>query len=172
MAIIRATESDVNVICGIGKLSVAESHKGSCSDEHMNEYLVKNYSNDAIDKDLSDPTNHYYIVTCNDKVAGFSKIVFNAEHLNVDYKNAAKLDRIYLLKEFIGLKLGLELLNFNIELARKNNQSCVWLYTWIGNENAINFYLKSGFKVVGEHKFYINETHYDVSHQMVLKLSQ
>ena len=62
---------------------------------------------------------------------GFSKIILNAKHPNIVTENVTKLDRIYLLKEFYGLKIGLELLNFNIELSRNNNQSGIWLYTWI-----------------------------------------
>jgi diamine N-acetyltransferase len=83
----------------------------------------------------------------------------------------ALLDRIYLLKEAYGLKLGLKLLNFNIELSKNNNQSGIWLYAWIGNERAVNFYLRAGFKIIGSHNYYVNETHYDVSHHMLLNFS-
>ena len=85
-------------------------------------------------------------------------------------KNVTKLDRIYLLKEFYGLKLGLELLNFNIRLARNNKQSGIWLYTWTGNKRAIDFYLKAGFTITGSHKFYVTETYYNLNHLMFLDL--
>ena len=74
-----------------------------------------------------------------DKPAGFSKIIFNAPHPNIVAENVTKLDRIYLLKEFYGLKLGSELLNFNINLSKDNDQSGMWLYAWIGNRRAIDF---------------------------------
>ena len=45
----------------------------------------------------------------------------------------------------------------------------VWLYTWIGNNRAIDFYLKAGFTIIGSHKFYVTKTHYDLSHQLFLK---
>jgi diamine N-acetyltransferase len=171
MSLVRATESDCDTIASIGRISVAESHKGSSSEEVMNEFLENNYNKEAIRKELSDVNNIYYVINYNDQPAGFSKIILNAKHPNIVSENVAKLDRIYLLKEFQGLKLGHGLLNFNIEISRMNNQFGIWLYTWIGNERAVNFYLKAGFTIIGSHKYYVNETHYDVSHQMLLKFS-
>ena len=168
--IIKATEKDYNSIVSIGKISVAESHRGSCSAEDMNEFLERNYNSHAIKEELKDVNNIYYIINYNDKPVGFSKIILNAKHPNIITENVTKLDRIYLLKEFYGLKLGLELLNFNIELSRNNNQSGIWLYTWIGNNRAINFYLKAGFTIIGSHKFYVTKTHYNLNHQLYLNL--
>ena len=168
ISVIKATESDHNSIVSIGKISVEESHKGSSSAEVMNEFLEKTYNSDAIRKELNDINNIYYIINYNDKPAGFSKIILNAKHPNIVTENVTKLDRIYLLKEYYGLKLGLDLLNFNIELAKNNKQSGMWLYTWIGNTRAINFYQKAGFTIIGSHQFYVTKTHYDVNHQMFL----
>lgn len=134
-AVIKATEKDYNSIVSTAKISVAESHKGSCSTEVMNTFLERNYISDAIKEELNDINNIYYFINYDDKPVGFSKIVLNAKHSNIVAENVTKLDRIYLRKQFYGLKLGLELLNFNIELARNNNQSGIWLYTWIGNES-------------------------------------
>lgn len=101
----------------------------------MNTFLERNYNSDAIKEELNYINNIFYFINYDDKPVGFSKIVLNAKHLNIVAENVTKLDRIYLRKQFYGLKLGLELLNFNIELARNNNQSGIWLYTWIGNES-------------------------------------
>lgn len=143
-SVIKATGRDYNSIVSIGKISVEESHRGSSSAEDMNEFLERNYNSDVIREELNDINNIYYIINYNDKPVGFSKIILNAKHPNIVTENVTKLDRIYLLKEFYGLKLGLELLNFNIELSRNNNQSGMWLYVWIGNNRAIDFYLKAG----------------------------
>jgi len=169
ISIIRATEKDHHSIVEIGRVSVADSHKDSSPPAVMNEYLEKTYNSTSIKKELNDINNIYHIINYNGKPVGFSKIVMDAKHPNIVMENATKLDRIYLLKEFHGLKLGLELLKFNIELSRNNQQSGMWLYTWIGNERATNFYLKAGFTIIGSHKFYVTDKHYDVSHQMFLE---
>jgi ribosomal protein S18 acetylase RimI-like enzyme len=168
ISVIRATERDCNSIVSIGKISIAESHRDSCSAEVMHAFLERNYNHDAITEELNDINNIYHIINYNDRPTGFSKIILDAKHPNIVTENVTKLDRIYLLKEFYGLKLGLKLLNFNIELSRNNHQSGMWLYTWIGNKRAIDFYVKAGFTVIGSHKFYVNETHYDLCHQLFL----
>ncbi len=172
ISIIRATEDDHRSIVDIGKISVAEAHKDSTALKNINEYIAANYNDNAIKEELSDPNNIYHIISYNGHPAGFSKIILNAVHPNIEEPNVTKLDRIYLLKEFYGLKLGLELLNFNIALVKKNDQSGIWLYTWIGNERAINFYLKAGFKIIGSHRFYVTKTDYNLNHHMFLNLPE
>ena len=44
----------------------------------------------------------------------------------------------------------------------------MWLFTWVDNKRAVNFYLKTGFKIVGSHKFKVTDTHYNQHHQMYL----
>ena len=165
-SIIKAKEEDFKLIANIGKIAVELSHRESCSAEDLNEFLQNTYNDDAIKEELNDTNNIYYIIYYTEKPAGFSKIIFNSAHPNVPEKNVTKLDRIYLLEEFYALKLGIELLKFNIELSKKNNQSGMWLFTWTGNKRAVNFYFKAGFKFIASHNFKITETHYNPNHQM------
>jgi GNAT superfamily N-acetyltransferase len=171
-SIIRATEKDYITIINIGKESVTEAHKDSCDSEILNEFIERNYNDDAIKKELSEQNNIYYIINYNDQPIGFSKIIFNVTHPNIARKNIAKLDRIYLLKEFHGIKLGFELLKFNIELSKSNNQSGLWLFTWTGNKRAIDFYLNAGFTIIGSHNFHVAKTHYNPNHHMFLDFSK
>jgi ribosomal protein S18 acetylase RimI-like enzyme len=166
----RATAEDHRPIVAIGKIAVAEAHRDSTSAENLNEYLEKNYNDHAIKEELDDPDNIYHMISYNGNPVGFSKIILNAKEPGILAENVTKLDRIYLLKEFYGLKLGLELLNFNIRLAVNNKQSGIWLYTWTGNTRAIDFYLKAGFTIIGSHKFYVTDTYYNLNHLMFLNL--
>jgi diamine N-acetyltransferase len=168
ISIVRATEEDYAPIVNIGRTSVEEAHRASAPAKDMSEYIESHYNNDAIRKELSDTKNVYHIITYNEIPAGFSKIVFDAAHPNIAAKNVTKLDRIYLLKKFQGLNIGLQLLKFNTDLAMRNNQCGMWLFTWVGNTRAIDFYLKAGFSIIGSAKFKVSETHYNDQHQMFL----
>ena len=172
ISIVKAKEKDYFSIANIGKVAVEEAHRDSCSAEDMSEFLENNYNNDAIKEELNDTRNIYHIINYNGNPVGFSKIVLNEEHPNILQKNITKLDRIYLLKEFYNLKLGLELLKFNIEFCKKHSQSGIWLFTWVGNKRAVNFYIKAGFTIVGSHQFKVTETRYNENHQMFLNLSR
>ena len=90
----------------------------------------------------------------------------------VQKKAIAKLDRLYLLQEHYGKKLGYQLMDFNLQLARRENQEGIWLYTWIENHRAISFYQKFGFEIVGEADFKISENHVNPNHIMFLDFAR
>ncbi len=170
ISIDRGTLDDFKIIVDIGKVSVEEAHRGSCSARDLSEFIKKNYNNEAIQSELSDERNIYYIINVGGEPVGFSKIILNSAHTNIPQKNVTKLDRIYLQSSFFNLKLGYELLKFNINLSKQNNQSGIWLFTWVGNTRALNFYLKNGFSIIGSHNFQVTETHYNPNHQMFLNI--
>lgn len=171
VSFLRATEKDANTIVSIGKVSVTDAHKDSCSAVILNEYIEKNYHENSIKQELSNPDNIYHIIHYNQQAVGFSKIVFDASHPNIAAKRVTKLDRIYLDKNFQGLKLGLQLLQFNIELSLQNNQTGMWLFTWVGNKRAIDFYTNFGFTVIGSHNFHVSQEHYNLNHHMFIDFS-
>ena len=172
ISIQKAAEKDYQAIVDIGRVSVTKAHEDSCSAEILGEYIAKNYNGEAIQRELANAANSYAIIYYNSKAVGFSKLVLNAKHTDIAPEKVAKLDRIYVLPEYHDLKLGYELLKFNIELAKTNGQSGIWLYTWIGNQRAIHFYLRAGFKIIGSHDFLVARGHTNPNHHLFLDLSE
>ena len=171
ISIVQASPADASLIVDIGKISVKQAHLGSCPETDLDQYLARNYNTKAISQELSDENNVYHILYDDGEPAGFSKIVLNASHPNIQRQDVKKLDSIYLLDSFFGKKLGYELMQFNIEFAKANNQSGIWLFTWVGNERAINFYQRCGFEIIGSHYFQVTETQSNLNHHMHLNLS-
>jgi len=167
-SIVKANEKDIKLLADIGRVSFIESHGNSASEADINKYVNEKYTYEVFKEEISDPENIYHIIYYNDQPAGYSNINFNAKHSNIQMKNITKLDRIYLLKEFYGLKLGYELFTFNVELSKKNNQAGMWLFVWKENQRAVNFYIKTGFNIIGSHDFKLSETHSNPNHQMLL----
>jgi ribosomal protein S18 acetylase RimI-like enzyme len=60
-------------------------------------------------------------------------------------------------------------MQFNIDYSREQGQAGMWLFTWTGNERAVDFYKKVGFTIIGSHQFKLSETHYNPNHQMLLQ---
>ncbi|HEV7781874.1 MAG TPA: GNAT family N-acetyltransferase, partial [Chitinophagaceae bacterium] len=118
---------------------------------------------------LSDTNNHFHIIGYDDRPAGYSKIIFDYPYEGSTENNITKLERIYVLKEFYDLKLGLELLQFNIGLAKSNNQAGIWLFVWKENQRAFNFYIRNGFTITGSYDFRLSPTHTNPNHQMLLR---
>ncbi len=168
-SIIRATKSDAELLAGIGRQTFIESHGHSAPKEDIDNYIDGNYSSEVFQEELSDAENIYYIIYYKGQPVGFSKIKLNYPTENIQMQNVTKLEKIFLLKEFYQLKLGLELFNFNVELSKSNNQAGMWLFVWTENERAYNFYLKNGFAIIGSHDFKISANHSNPAHQMLLK---
>ena len=169
ISIHRATTQDSEAISQIGKIAFEESHKDSCSAQDIASFIKEYYNPNAIHEELKDPKNIYHVLSYDGKPAGFSKIILDFEHANIAQKNVAKLDRIYFLKAYYGMKLGHDLLEFNVELCKASNQSGIWLFTWTGNLRAVNFYQKIGFQIIGHHLYKITDTQYNPNHQMLLE---
>jgi len=171
-SIIKATETDSALLSEIGTKTFVESHGHSASKDVINSYVNEKYNIDAFKAELSKHENIYHIIYHENQPAGYSKIIMNAPHSGIPIANATKMERIYLLKEFYGLKLGVELYSYNIDLSKKNNQAGMWLFVWKENQRAIDFYEKAGFRIIGSHDFRLTKTHSNPNHQMYLEYQE
>jgi ribosomal protein S18 acetylase RimI-like enzyme len=169
ISIIKATENDVATIAKIGRQSFIEAHKTCAPEKILTTYLDNKFTLDILKEELSDSSNHFYLISYKNQIAGYSKVVFNCSHPNIKSGKITKLERLYLLKEFYDYKLGYQLYQFNIKLSKKYNQEGMWLFVWVENERAINFYKRTGFKIVGKHDFEISENHSNPNHQMLIE---
>jgi ribosomal protein S18 acetylase RimI-like enzyme len=160
---------DYQLLADIGKKTLLESHGASAEMSIMEAYVSRNFSPEACNAELRNQENIFHAIYYKDKPAGYSKIIDNTGHPGIRMPNVTKMERLYLLQEFYSLKLGRELLRFNIELSRESGQSGMWLTVWTGNERAIKFYNRNGFKVIGEGSFKLTETHSNPTYEMFLE---
>lgn len=168
VAIRKATLDDGQLLSKMGSTTFIESHGNSASLKDIDDYLKNNLNPQAFDKELMDVNNIYHLIYHHDQPVGYSKIIFNVPNKNTGILNITKLERIYILKAFYGLKLGLHLLHHLISLSKENGQSGIWLNVWTENHRAIDFYKKAGFEIIGKYDFKISETHSNPNHQMLL----
>lgn len=168
ITIVRATLNHSNLLTDLGKTTFLEAHGKSASAENIEVYVSKKFTTQAFEEELKDNNTIFYILYFNNKAVGYSKIIINSNHPNIGFENVTKLERLYVLQEFHGLKLGLELFNFNQNETLKHNQNGMWLFVWTENHKAINFYRKTGFEIIGHYDFEITPTHANPNYQMLL----
>ncbi|MCX7549444.1 GNAT family N-acetyltransferase [Xanthomarina sp. F2636L] len=164
----KATIKDAELLSIIGRQTFIESHGKSAARKDILNYVESKFTKVIFGTELKDKNNVFHLLNYNQKPIGYSKIIYNVPQDNIQFKNVTKLERLYILEEFHHLKLGLELFNFNIELSKNHNQAGMWLFTWIENYKAINFYKKAGFTIIGSYDFKISDTHSNPNHQMLL----
>ena len=166
--ITEANPAHAPTLARLAALTFTESHGSSASASDIEAYVAKHYTATVFEKELQDPDNLYHLYYDQDRLAGFSKIILNTPYAGGTQPNIAKLERLYFLEGFYDKGLGAKLFDFNIDLAKAAAQAGLWLYVWKGNERALRFYNKRGFKVVGHYDFKISETHANPNYQMFL----
>ncbi len=166
--IVKANLEDSKMLSKLAESTFIESHGNSASEQDIQAYIKSKYNEEVVRDELNDDRNIYHIIYYKNKAAGFSKIIHNATHPNINSTNVTKLERLYILKDYYDQKLGLELFKFNINLSKENNQVGMWLFVKKENERAIKFYQNAKFKIIGSHDFQNSETHSNPNHQMLL----
>ena len=158
-----------DVLTELGAETFYNSHKDSAPAHELATYMSAVYNVDAIRKELSKPENIYHLINHENNIAGFSKMELNMAHPAIEIPNVSKMDQIYLLDAFHGLKLGAKLLSYNIDYSKSSGQNGMWLVVWIGNTTAITFYEKFGFHIVARDDFHLTDTHLSPCYIMFLQ---
>ena len=170
--IIKATPGDARILSRIGTVTFINAHMDSAPAYEITNYVDRKYNNRAILKELMNPENIYHLIMHQNSVAGFSKMELNSKNSLIPLDNITKIDQIYLLDCFHGLKLGASLLQHNIDYSKSFKQKGMWLVVWTKNEKAIRFYLKFGFKIIEEGNFQLTETHINPCYTMLLQYAE
>ncbi len=169
ISIKKANAKDAGLLAEIGAKSFIESHGHSAPDDDINEFVTNKFSLSTLTDELNDPSNIYHIIWQDAEPAGYSKIIFNSTHPDIKSPNTTKLERIFLLKEFYGSSLGVQLFQFVLSMSKESGQTGMWLYVWTENKRAINFYIKNGFRIIGDYEYKISERHSNPNYQMLLE---
>jgi ribosomal protein S18 acetylase RimI-like enzyme len=90
-------------------------------------------------------------------VIGYLKLNMGASQTEVKDNNALEIERIYVLKEFQGKKVGQMLFDKAIKIAKEHHIAYVWLGVWEENKRAIQFYTKNGFVEFDQHVFVLGD---------------
>ncbi len=166
----KITIADIIELQNIGKLTFAETFSSENSEANMKEYLQSGFSIEKLTAELTDPNAEFYFAELDGKTIGYLKVNVGQSQTEIKDNNALEIERIYVLKEFHGKKVGQILYNKAIELAKDKNVEYVWLGVWEQNLRAIRFYEKNGFKEFDKHIFRLgNDEQTDIMMKLQLK---
>lgn len=127
MEIRKVNIQDIEKLKKIGKLTFAETFSSENSEEDMREYLEEGFSTEKLKTELTDKNAEFYFAELDDNVIGYLKVNFGQSQTEIKDKNALEIERIYVLKEFHGKKVGQILYDKAIELAKEKTQN---MYGW------------------------------------------
>lgn len=160
--------SEIQELQKIGRQTFSETFASDNSEENMNEYLEDKFSIETLTTELTDPNSEFYFAYTDDTVLGYLKVNFAASQTELKDKNGLEIERIYVLKDFHGHKIGQILYDKAVEIAKDADLNYVWLGVWEENHRALNFYRKNGFVEFDKHIFKLGD---DEQTDLLMKLT-
>lgn len=121
--------------------------------EDMADYLRTSFSSEKLSGELRHPQSEFYFAQQGSHIIGYLKINTGDAQTEPQPETSVEIERIYVAKEYHGMKIGQHLLQKALERASELQADHVWLGVWERNERAIRFYQQNGFEVFGEHQF-------------------
>ncbi|MDI9356705.1 MAG: GNAT family N-acetyltransferase [Chitinophagaceae bacterium] len=168
--VIKITKDEISQLQKIGRQTFHETFSESNTEENMQNYLEEGFSTNKLRHELDNENSEFYFAKLDNEVIGYLKFNFGQSQTELKNEKALEIERIYVLKEFHGKKVGQILYNKAIEIAKQKSVNFVWLGVWEENPRAINFYKKNGFVEFDKHIFKLgNDEQTDI--MMKLKLT-
>lgn len=151
--IIKIGVSDIEQLTTIGRQTFCETFAKGNTEENMKQYLAEEFTQEKLSSELTNPNSEFYFALFGNKVIGYLKINVGEAQTELKSQQALEIERIYVLKEFHGKKVGQILFERAYDVARQKGADYLWLGVWEENQRAINFYKKNGFVEFDKHIF-------------------
>ena len=158
----KATKADTTLLSLLSRVTYTESHGHFIANKNdLLKYCDQAYSIKKTLEGLEDKNNLFHIAYVDDFPVGYSKIVLNKSFEDKIENSSCRLERIYILSDFIPMKIGQPFLDYITEKVKEHNATSMWLSVYIKNLRGIRFYEKNKFKNIGEISFIVNGKEYD-----------
>ena len=142
----RAGFSDASVISLLGKETFTETFGDLFGTAELSEYLDKTFNISKLQTSLLKEENIFGILYYLGHPVGYYKIKLG-EHF--DYSadtDCVQLQKIYVLRNYLHLKLGKEMMSDILNLNELKTCKMIWLVVLHTNFRAIRFYEHRGFE--------------------------
>lgn len=141
----KAEIEDTQLVALLGRITFAAAF-GDFWAEHLQDYLAKTFSVSKISASLQKENNAYFLAFADGLPVGYAKMKKYSPYEKLDDPAPAQLQKIYLLPDFIGKRIGEKLQNAVFEEVKANRIKTLWLAVWDVNDAGIRFYERHGFK--------------------------
>lgn len=160
----QADIGDAGYIALLGQVTFTETFGHFFRNpQDLRDYYDRTFSVEKIQSSLKDPNNIFWLAFADDLPVGYAKLKLNSPAPFGGASGDAQLQKIYVLKDFLGQKIGPGMQNRLLAKAYERGAETIWLSALKSNERANNFYQKAGFVSIGEHDFQIGQETFNYS---------
>lgn len=124
--------------------------------ENLDAHLLSTYNVELLRREIQEGICEYYFAKIGNEVVGYLRLNLAPHQTDVNDPLSIEIERIYILKEYQGKRIGHQLIDFTKSRANKKYKY-VWLGVWEKNPKAILFYEKMGFVKFDIHTFKLGD---------------
>ncbi|MBA4745399.1 MAG: GNAT family N-acetyltransferase [Muricauda sp.] len=152
---LKCTTADLKTLVHISKETFRAAFEKDNDPKDFEAYIQEAFHPDKLAKELAHKDCLFYFVYDDETLVGYFKLNIGTAQTDVHDPNALEIERIYVLGEHQGKKIGAWMLQEIITKAKELGKDYIWLGVWEHNPKAIRFYQKHGFTKFNEHPYYI-----------------
>jgi ribosomal protein S18 acetylase RimI-like enzyme len=153
----QINNSHIVALRQIGRQTFEETFAESNTAKNMAKYLEEGYSHEKLNEELNNQNSFFYFAILDEKVIGYLKLNTGISQTELKDNDALEIERIYVLKDYHGKKVGQLLFDKALTIAKEQHVAYVWLGVWEENKRAIQFYTKNGFVEFDQHVFVLGD---------------
>ena len=146
-------QHEIQLLIDISRNTFIEAFGSRNKPEDMEIYVSRAFSPEQVTKEFNHPESTFYFVYVEDYVIGYLKINTGSAQSELLPEESVEVERIYVITEYQGKRIGAILMNQAVQVARRLNKAVVWLGVWEKNIEAIKFYERHGFEKFDTHNF-------------------
>jgi ribosomal protein S18 acetylase RimI-like enzyme len=163
------TAANVMQLQALSKSTFTETFSSSNSESNLNAYLNNAFNLERLTAELNNIHSKFYFALIDNLPIGYLKLNFAEAQTELQDHTSLEIERIYVLKEFHGAKVGQLLFSKAVEMAKACDLKYIWLGVWEKNTQALKFYTKNGFVQFDQHIFKMgDEDQTDYMMQLIL----
>lgn len=168
--ITKVTLSEVSQLQQVARQTFLEAFSAQNSDDNMKKYVEEAFSVEKLTFELNDKNSQFYFAKDSNNIIGYLKLNFGQSQTDLKDDRALEIERIYVLSDFHGKRVGQLLYEKALEVAGQADAEYLWLGVWEENPKAIRFYKKNGFVEFNKHMFRLGgEEQTDIMMKLQLK---
>ena len=146
---------DIDELLSLSKKTFYDAFEHVNNPDDFKAYTAIAFHPDKIFSEVNNPHSAFYFALIGDEKVGYIKLNYSSAQTEFRDENAVEVERIYVLANQQGKRIGKQMIDFVISKAIEDKLQYIWLGVWEHNHSAIRFYEREGFKQFSRHEFWV-----------------
>lgn len=153
MQIRQVTVSDLPVLRALLETTFRDTYAAQNTPEDIEKHVLERFAANVITAEIKEKNVVYFLGEIETSAVAFAKLNLFQQLADVPTEQIVEIERFYVSRTHQGAALGRKLMEHCCAWSQQQGFEVVWLGVWEHNPNAIKFYERMGFGIVGTHVF-------------------